>query len=423
MPQPEIPGARPPRARTAVGAVFAAHGVASGTFATRIPWIHDRLDVGTGLLGLALACATVGAALAMPLAPRLALRYGPRAGMRLPIVWCFGTLLLPVLAPGLLWLCLALLVLGAGLGLLDVAMNAQGVEVERELGRSVMSGLHGMWSVGTLLGGAVGALTTHLELDGRLHTALVVPVLLAVLLVVNRTPDHRIAEPVEPQPHFVRPPRAVLAIGLVGLCAVFAEGASMDWSGVYLRDVTGSSPTLAAGAYTAFATTMAVARLSGDAVVRRFGAVTTVRAGGVLAVVGAAVVTAARTPSPAVAGFALVGVGIAVVVPLCFAAAGRVGDVPGRSIAGVATLAYASGLAAPALVGWIAEVSSLSFSFGLVAVLACGLVLGAGLLRTAPHTTAASPAASPPADRPRPKAGHGSEGDGRTVAHEGNASD
>lgn len=377
------------RARWAVGGVFAAHGAASGTFATRIPWIQERLGLGTGLLGLALACATVGAALAMPLATRLALRYGPRAALRALAAVCCGGLLLPPFAPSLPWLCVALLLFGAGLGLLDVAMNAQGVEVERELGRSVMSGLHGLWSVGALLGGACGAVAAHVELDGRTHVSVVAPVLLVAAVVLARwTPDVRPQQPVAAPAHFTLPPRGVMLIGLVGFCAVFAEGASMDWSGVYLRDVTGASPGLAAAAYTAFACTMAVTRLAGDALVGRLGAVRTVRCGGVLTVVGGVLVVSAQNSAAAVVGFALIGVGIAVVVPLCFAAAGRTTVLPGQAIAGVATLAYASGLAAPALVGWIAEVTSLSVSFAVVTVLAAGLVGGAGLLRTEPRTAA-----------------------------------
>jgi MFS family permease len=366
------------RARRAVAVVFAVHGAVSGSYATRIPWIQEHLQLSPGRLGLALVLATAGSIAAMPLADRLAHRLGPRAVLRGLAMACCAGLLLPVLAPGLPWLCGALFVFGAGLGLLDVAMNAQGVVVEEQLGRSVMSSLHGMWSVGGLLGGAAGALAAHAGLDARVHLALAAPVLAAAALVAAHwTPDVRPVQGSEEPPAFALPPRGVLAIGLVGLCA-------MDWSGIYLRQDTGADPGLAAGAYTAFACTMAAARLGGDAVVRRFGPVRTVRTGGVLATAGGVLVVLADSPWTAVSGFALIGVGIAVVVPLCFAAAGRMTLSPGRSIAGVATLSYASGLAAPAAVGWIAQASSLSVSFALVSVLTVGLVLGAGVLRTQP---------------------------------------
>lgn len=162
----------------------------------------------------------------------------------------------------------------------------------------------------------------------------------------------------------------------------------MDWSAIYLRDVVDAEPAVAASAFTAFACTMAVARLLGDAVVRRLGPVRTVRASGVTAAAGGILVALASTPLLAITGFALIGIGVAVVVPLCFAAAGRIpSSSPGQEIAGVATLAYASGLAAPAAVGWIAEVTSLSASFGLVTLLLSGLVVGAGVLRQEGSTT------------------------------------
>ena len=383
------------RARRAVAVVFTAHGAVSGSFATRIPWIQEHLGLSTGWLGVALVFATVGAAASMPLAARLSHRHGPRAALRVLIALCCAGVALPALAPGFGWLCGALFLYGAGLGIADVAMNAHAVQVEERMGRSVMSGLHGMWSVGALLGGATGALAAHAGLDARIHLALAAPVLAAVsVAAARRTLDVRAEPGLQEPPHFALPGRGVLAIGAIGFFAVFAEGASMDWAGIYLRDETGASPGLAAGAYTAFACTMAAARLAGDAVVRHLGPVRTVRISGVLATAGGALVVAASTPPVAVAGFALVGVGIAVVVPLCFAAAGRAPGAPGQAIAGVATLAYASGLAAPAAVGWIAEFTSLSVSFGMITVLLLGLVAGAGVLRPAP----AGPVAGSPAD-------------------------
>ncbi|SES30741.1 MFS transporter [Streptomyces qinglanensis] len=397
---PSTPTARPAKparaGRVAVSVVFAVHGTASGTFATRIPWLREHLGLSPGWLGLALVFMTAGASAAMPLAARAAHRHGPRRALAAVSPACCAGLVLPPLAPALGWLCLALFLYGCGLGLMDVAMNAQGVRVEAEYGRSVMSSLHGLWSVGTLVGGAGGVLAAHAGLDARVHLGLAAPLLAAAAVVAARwTPDRE--PPGQPEsarvgsakredeapPRFAPPTRGVVAIGLLGFCAVFAEGASMDWSGIYLADVTGAGPGLAASAYTAFACTMALARLSGDAVVRRFGPVATVRAGGALAAAGGALVVAAHTPPAAVVGFALIGVGIAVVVPLCFAAAGRTAAAaPGQAIAGVATLAYASGLAAPAAVGWIAESTTLSASFGVVTVLLLGLVAGARVLRT-----------------------------------------
>ncbi|WP_079131915.1 MFS transporter [Streptomyces nanshensis] len=400
------------RARIAISVIFAVQGGVSGSFATAIPWIREHLQLRHGWLGLALVFLTLGASAAMPLAARFAHRYGPRRALAGVSLLCCALLALPALAPSLVWLCPVLFVYGCGLGLMDVSMNAHGVQIEERYGRSVMSGLHGMWSVGTLLGGAGGALVAHAGGDGRLHLGLVAPAMALTALIACRwtldVPEQSTAAtsgdgegdgdphaPAEAPPRFALPSRAALTVGLMGFFAVFAEGASMDWSGIYLRDVTDADRGLAASAFTAFACTMAVARLLGDAVVRRLGAVRTVRASGLLAAAGAALVVVARSPAPAIAGFALIGIGVAVVVPLCFAAAGRIPSAsPGQEIAGVATLAYASGLAAPAAVGWIAEVTSLSVSFGMITVLLFGLVVGAGVLRPEPRTSVPSGAES-----------------------------
>ena len=191
-------------------------------------------------------------------------------------------------------------------------------------------------------------------------------------------------------------------IGAIGFCAVFAEGGSADWCAVYLRDITHASPAIAALAYTAFTCTMAATRLLGDIAVRRLGAVAAIRAGGVVATTGGLLVVLSHAPALAITGFGLIGVGIAVVVPLCFAAAGRRGPVPSQAIAGVATVTYTSGLIAPAAIGGIAGASSLTVSFTLVTVLTLGLVAGAGVVRTPAGRTiaaAGSPLPAPVADR------------------------
>ncbi|MEU5581981.1 MFS transporter [Streptomyces huasconensis] len=371
------------RARIAVAAVFCVHGAVTGSFATRVPWIQEHASVSAGMLGLALAFPAIGASVAMPLASRISHRFGARNALRgLLALWTLS-LILPSLAPNLLTLCAALFVYGATSGMSDVAMNALGVETETRMEKSIMSGLHGMWSVGALIGSAAGTVAAHLGSDARLHHALAAAALTALglaacqgVLDLQATPEEEVP------PRFSLPPKSALLIGAVGFCAVFAEGASLDWSAVYLRDVLDSSAGVAAASTTGFTLTMAVARLAGDAVVNRFGAVRTVRVGGVLAALGGLLVVLASHPVMAMGGFALLGLGIAVVVPLAFAAAGRSGPNPSQAIAGVATITYTSGLIAPSAIGTLADATSLVTSFGLVTLLAFGLAVFAGVLRT-----------------------------------------
>ncbi|MFI1765616.1 MFS transporter [Streptomyces sp. NPDC020800] len=392
------------RARYAVAAVFAVHGAVTGTFATRVPWIQEHTSLGAGQLGFALAFTAFGASCAMPLAGRISHRFGSRTALRGLIALWTLSLVLPSLAPNLYTLCLAMFTYGASAGMADVAMNALGVEVERRLGKSIMSGLHGMWSAGALVGSAGGTLAAHLGSDARLHFALAAAVLtLLGLLACTWVLDVQPAEDEEPPPRFALPPRSALLIGAVGFCAVFAEGASLDWSAVYLRDRLESSAGLAAASTTGFMLTMAVARIAGDAAVNRYGAVRTVRSGGVLAALGGLLVVVAGHPAVAMAGFALMGLGIAVVVPLCFAAAGHAGPNPSQAIAGVATITYTSGLIAPSLIGGVAQATSLTVSFGVVTALAAGLVVCAGVLRTdgrGGRTEVSRQAAAVPGPRP-----------------------
>nr|WSX52887.1 MFS transporter [Streptomyces sp. NBC_00974] len=392
--------ARLRHARFAIAAVFCAHGAVTGSFATRIPWIQDHAQLSAGTLGLALAFPALGAALTMPLAGRINHRLGARAALRVLLALWTLSLALPSLAPNLVTLCFALFVYGGTAGMADVAMNALGVETENRLKRSIMSSLHGMWSVGALIGSAVGTLAAHTGADARLHHLIAALALTAAgLVAVRGVLDLRTDTGGEAPPHFALPPKSALFIGGIGFCAVFAEGASMDWSAVYLRDVLDTDAGLAAASTTAFALTMALARLAGDKVVDRFGAVRTVRAGGALATAGGLLVVTVRHPAGALAGFGLIGLGIAVVVPLAFAAAARSGPAPAQAIAGVATITYTSGLIAPSAIGAVADATSLVVSFGLVTLLAFALILGAAVLRQRPVAAGASDA-----DRDEPAA-------------------
>ena len=368
------------RARCATAVVFAVHGCVVGSFAARIPWIASHVGVEIGQLALALLMPGVGALLAMPFSGRLAHRYEFRPFVTATVVAFCASLVLTAWPTSLALLCVSLLIFGATAGLADMAMNAQGVLVEKAHGRSIMSSLHGFWSVGLLVGSAVSALASHAGTDARLQFAITA----AVLAVLGGAAARFLLEdPTETAapPAFALPTRPILVIGLVGLCAVFGELAGAEWSALYIQHELDGSPSTAALAVSAFALTMAAVRLVGDHVIRRLGPVRTVRLSGASAVTGTVAIVWAPNLAVGLAGFALLGIGVAVVVPLVFAVAGRVGPHPARSIAGVAGVAYGSGLVAPGVMGGIAAASSLTTSFCLVAVLMAIMLLAAGVLR------------------------------------------
>ena len=325
----------------------------------------------------------LGALVAMPFSGRLAHRYALRPFVTVTIVaWC-ACLVLPPLPGSLVVLCGVLLVFGAAAGLADMAMNAEGVLVEKLYGRSVMSSFHGFWSVGVLAGSALSALASHAGVDARLQFVVEALLLATVGAAASRLllNDPTTSDAPAP-PRFALPTRPIVLIGLVGLCSVFAEQAGTDWSALYIRRELGGSASVAALAVSAFAVTMAAARLVGDRVIQRLGPVTTVRLSGTCAAVGAVTIVLAPGVAAGLAGFALLGIGVAMVVPLVFAAAGRIGPHPARSVAGVAGVAYASGLVAPGIIGAVAAASSLTVSFCLVAALVTVMALGAGVLRS-----------------------------------------
>jgi MFS family permease len=371
------------RARRATAVVFAIHGCVAGSFAARIPWIASRVGVEVGGLGLALIMLGIGALLAMPFSGRLAHHYAFRPLVTTTLVAFCSCLVLTAVPTSLVSLGAVLLLYGGSAGLADMVMNAQAALVERTFGRSVMSSFHGFWSIGLLFGSGGSALASHAAIDARLQFTVEAIVLASVGAVVTRyLLEAPTASELPAPPIFALPTRPVLLIGLVGLCAVFGEQAGIEWAALYIERELGGSASIAALAVSACAVTMAVTRLVGDRVIRIVGPVRTIRLSGVCAMTGVVAVVLAPDLAVGLGGFALLGIGVAVVVPLVFAAAGRVGPYPARSIAGVAGVAYGSGMVAPGVMGGIASVSSLTASFSLVAILLATMTLSAGVVRS-----------------------------------------
>lgn len=380
------------RARWALAFVFLINGSVIGSWAPHIPLIKERLALDPALLGTALLGMAVGGLLAMPLTGGLVARFGSAAVTRAALLLCAPALLLPVLAPSLPALMLALMLFGATHGVVDVAMNAHGVAVERRLGRPVMSSYHGMFSLGGLLGAGLGGLVLGMTTPSA-HALLVALGCTAASLAVLPGLLPSSIDVGASGPAFVRPRRGTLGLGALAFLALMGEGAILEWSGVFLREDLATSPSFAALGFAAFSAAMAIGRFSGDALRARVGAVRLSRASGVLAAGGLATGLALGSPWAALAGFACAGLGLANLVPILFGAAGRLpGEAPATSIAAVATLGYTGFLAGPPLMGFVAQLAGLTASMAVIA-LACGvLALGASGTR---HADRADPALEP----------------------------
>jgi MFS family permease len=369
--------------RRAVGAVFVVNGVVSGTIAARLPWIADRLHLSSGMLGAVGLMTSIGALATMPFAARFVHRHGARAATRVLIAASSAAMALPAFAPDLLALAAVMLLFGALMGTADNAMNAQAVEAEHRIGKSIMSGLHGLWSVGVLAGALIGSLAAHAHIDPRLQFTAVSAIAVAVGIfaaywLAGGAPTGAAAE-VE-VPRFAWPRGPLMRIGLVGFAAVFLEFAGNNWSAVFMHWDLRTSQASAAIATGVFAASMAAGRFCGDALVRRIGPGVSVRACGILGTAGCALVAVSPDAGAALAGFVLIGLGVSVVVPLVFAAAGRSGPSPAIGVAGVATVSYGAGMAAPTVMGWVADISSLRIAFAVAGLLGVAVAAGAGLL-------------------------------------------
>ena len=234
--------------------------------------MRDRVGLSDGELGIVLACAAVGSILAMPVAGGRAARIGSRRATRVAFaLMCLASGVI-ALAPSLLVLCLLAFFYGASMGSLDVTMNAHGVAVERRYGRSILASFHAAFSIGGLAGGVIGALAAAIGVDVRVQLALVAVVSAAIGLTWSRRFLGGDADALgSSEPVFVRPPRRLLALGALAFACLLIEGASADWSAVYLRDELGTTAAIAAIGFTAFSITMTLGRVFGDRLVDRFG--------------------------------------------------------------------------------------------------------------------------------------------------------
>jgi len=378
--------------RRAVGVTFFVNGAVFGTFASRLPWIAERLHLSSGTLGLVGLTTSIGALVTMPFAAQFVHRYGPKVTTRVLITASSAAVVLPAIAPNLPVLAVMMLIFGAFTGINDNAMNAQAVEAEQRIGKSIMSGLHGMWSLGVVAGALIGSASAHAHLDPVIQFAAVAAAaavggFIASFWFAGQAPA---AEADVEVPWFAWPRGTLLLIGLVGFASIFVEFAANDWSAVFMHWELHASQAAAAIATGAFAGSMATGRLCGDAAVRRFGPALSVRACGVLGTAGCVLVAISPVAATALIGFILIGLGVSVVVPLVFAAAGRSGPSPAIGVAGVATVSYGAGMAAPSVMGGVADLSSLRIAFAVTALLGIGITAGAGLLGRE-HSRAAEP--------------------------------
>ena len=378
------------RPRAAITVVFFVDGALFASWASRIPALSDRVGASPGVLGLALLAPAVGAVIAMPLVGRLLPGRSSRTFCRASIAALMLAILLPGLARTVPALTATLFLVGLANSTLDLAMNAQGVSIERHLDRPILSSLHAAFSFGGFAGAALGALAAELGVLPLPHLAFAAALFgSSGLLATRYLPAQDLdADAQAPGLSLRRVPARLALLGAACFFCFVAEGGASDWSAKLVRDDLGGSAALGAVAYAVFSVAMGSGRLAADGLWSRWGAARLLRVSGTLAAVGFAVALAIGTALSAIVGFAALGLGLAGVVPTLFrAGADQPGVSTGPALAVVSALGYLGFLVGPALIGGVAQLSSLR--------LACGVLAFAGLV-----VVLLAPNASVP--RPRP---------------------
>nr|MDQ4030358.1 MFS transporter [Actinomycetota bacterium] len=342
----------PRAARRGVFLVFFVHGAVFASWVARIPAVKGELELSNAGLGLVLLCGTFGGVLALPLAGWIVARTGSRTTVELgqPV---YGLLLVALaFAPTPLALAAAFFCFGAAASAIDVAMNAHGIAVERLYERPILSSFHAGWSLGGLVGAAAGAAFAALDGAPEWHFTGAAAVLGATGVLASRRLLPASADRSEGSTGLRRPPRRLLPLAILAFAGLFAEASAADWSAVYIDDPLGASEAVAALGFACFAVAMTVFRFAGDRLTARLGPVTVVRAGGIAAGGGLAFALVVGHPAAALVGFALMGAGLAALVPIVFRAAGSTpGIAPAAGIAALSTVGYGAFLVGPPAIG------------------------------------------------------------------------
>ncbi len=364
-----------PRSQAAVASLFGALGFSYGTWTSRLPAIKGNLGLSTSQVSLVLLFAALGAIFSFPVTAAALHRLGSRGASLLAGGLLAAGLVAFGLAPNGVWACAIMCVYGVLASTMDVAMNAQGVEVERATSQPVMSRLHAVFSLGTMAGAFFASCITTVTTSVPLHFAVAALVVLAAVFL-PRGGLIADAKPIEGGTRsFALPRGAALLIGAMAFLGMIVEGSMVDWSTLYLKERAAASQQVAPLGIASLQGAMLVTRWFGDRARTRWGARRLLFAGSLLAGASLAVALVLGGVAPALVGFGLFGIGVATVSPCVYAAGAREGGV---ALAAVMTLGSLGFLVGPLVIGAVSQATNLSWGMAVVATAAFVL---AGLSR------------------------------------------
>jgi MFS family permease len=359
--------ALPPQIK--VFGAFFVYSFCMGSMFPRLPDIQVAMGVGEGQLGLALIGSAVGTLISLTFAGRLLEAIGYRRVLLVAIPLLSALYAAAVWAPGPLAFFLLLIPVGLTIGCIEVIINIEADRVEHQIGRRIMSRAHAFWSLGFFSAGMVGAVIAQTGLSPQWHLMIMIPVIILATLVVLgqfQPAAHRTGSSTEETPRFAKPTPAIMALVAVCLAALLMEGAGIDWSAIYMRDLFAATPFWAGFAVAVVAGSQAVARFFADGFVDRFGPVLVART--LLAILGAGVLLAflALSGWSAYLGFAMIGIGSSALFPLAMSAAAQQTDRPAAiNVAALAQFSFTAFLLGPPLLGLIAEHFGIQWTFGV----------------------------------------------------------
>ncbi|MGB5238951.1 MAG: MFS transporter [Flavobacteriaceae bacterium] len=352
--------------------VFASLNILFGTWAIYIPFVKEDLGINKATLGIAIFFLSLGVFTIFPIASRIINRLGVGKATWIGAILICLTAIFPLIAPSFITLVIALFLFGATNGFTDISMNTLVTEIEKEDKKNFMSASHGFFSLGGVLAG-LGSFLIPVFNDRALHMATAVILVFAINLLFHSNYKKIVAAPIEKEPFGFKNFKPLLLLGIVSFIVMGSEGAIVDWSGLFLKEVSIAPEALWGAGFLGFQTLMTVGRFLGDAISSRIGSVKIVAIGSIIAILGYMLVLTAQT-NLAIIGFGLTGLGFSVIVPELFRIGGNVKGVESsQGVAFIAGSGYSGFLLGPVILGFMAEKFSLNLTF--IALLACAVVV------------------------------------------------
>lgn len=356
------------RIRIAVSLFYFCQGLAFASWASRIPILKEKLALTEGQLGTILLMLPVGQLLTMALSGKLVTKFGSAKVLRVVAI-IYALILCSIgLADNAYQLGAILFVFGIAGNMCNIAVNTQGVAAEGIFKKSIMSSFHGAWSIAGFTGALIGLLTMNIGINTLSHFLIIL-----ALIILNTAINYKylvpgIAKTTEKSSFFSKPEKSLVQLGIIGFFSMATEGAMFDWSGVYFKDVVHAPENLVIVGYASFMVMMALGRFVGDFIISRIGRKRTLQISGILMFVG--MMTSVMFPNFWVCTFAfmLVGLGVACNVPTVYSLTGKNKNVsPGVALAMVSSISFLGFLMGPPLIGYIAELFSLKYSYAVFA--------------------------------------------------------